>query len=471
MARSRDGWLIGATCLIMFLAVGVVGFSMVTENNRATAVKKLRDKAPAGLVNRVGAAARKGQAAANKAAVPNTSEQQPSASNTSAPAEADTIAAFKQLCEKKKAIKADAAWVDACEILSKKNMSEWTDEDRKQLAKYMGANREVIEELMRLADNGGPFYELDYSKGFAMEMPHLAELRDDARLLAADAALNAGQNNYDLAVKEILAGMKLANVLSDEPLLISQLVRIAMNSIMWSAVDEAIQGDKLTPDQARGLIQYAGGAGCREAFANSFNGEGMFGLAAFDDIRTGQMSGSFYGGDNWNLESTLLRLYGTPFLRPWLNTDEESYAGIMTRMTDAMRLPYYEAKPLLDGLQTEMEAFPRTRVLSRMLLPALTRTGEAQARNEACMDLMRLGVAVEQYHAQNGRYPQTLDAVAPTLGGAVPLDPYTGRPYVYQASAGAFSLSSARGSVVPAATRSGAVGVIDANGNIVWRGH
>jgi hypothetical protein len=100
-----------------------------------------------------------------------------------------------------------------------------------------------------------------------------------------------------------------------------------------------------------------------------------------------------------------------------------------------------------------------------MLLPALTRAIESQARTEAQFDLMQIGLSVEQYHAQNGTYPTTLDAIAPSIGGAVPVDPFTGQPYHYQLSSGGFLLYSV-----------GANGVDDRGtqdyrkGDIVWRG-
>lgn len=59
-------------------------------------------------------------------------------------------------------------------------------------------------------------------------------------------------------------------------------------------------------------------------------------------------------------------------------------------------------------------------------------------------------------------------AIAPVLGGAMPLDPCTRRPFVYEPCAYGFVLYSARGSVV-AHSPARLIPGTDAQGNIVWR--
>jgi hypothetical protein len=289
----------------------------------------------------------------------------------------------------------------------------------------------------------------------------------------ADAALRAGEGDFGEAVEDVTAGMALASALDKEPILISQLVRMAMDGIIYSAVEGSVQGEHLTPELSRRLIEYASGAGGREAFADSFIFEGFFGLDAFDDVRNGDFTLadmadiSLTSSDR--LDSVLLRAYGSVFARPWLNTDEETYADAIQRLNDAARLTFYESKPLFDQINTEIGDLPRTRVLSRMLSPALSRTADSQAAHEARMDLMQLGLAIEQYRVENGEYPTTLDQVAPLSGGAIPIDPFTGQPYVYQLSGGSFLIYSATASLVDA-DRARRFAGADEQGTIVWRG-
>jgi hypothetical protein len=372
----------------------------------------------------------------------------------------DSIAAFKQFTEKMDAVEADPNWKEALELMP--NWKKWTDEERAKVATFLDANRELISEIRRLADAGGPFIELDYSKGFAIELPHLAKLRAYARLLAADATLASVRGDYSDTVQNLNAIMNLANAAGEEPVLISQLIRIAITGIVYENVSQTVPVENLPPDLARQLLQMTAGADGRNGFANSFSMEGLVGLEAFDDIRSGDSTPA--GMSTSGVDAFLMQLYGSIIARPFLYMDQEAYADIMERMTDTMILPFYEAQPELERINNEIESLPRIRVMSRIILPALTRAAEAQARHEAQLGLMRLGLAVDLYHDQIGKYPQTLEDVAPTVGGEIPLDPFTGMPFVYEPSSDRFTLYSARGSVVSPVVSS------HNTDDIVWRG-
>lgn len=168
-------------------------------------------------------------------------------------------------------------------------------------------------------------------------------------------------------------------------------------------------------------------------------------------------------------DAFLMRFYGSALARPFLNFDERNYADIMNRMSAIVALPYYEANQAAEQLTEEIDSLPRTRYLSRMLLPAITRVTEVHALNEARTGLMQVGLAVEQYQGRYGVYPESLEAIVPMLNGSMPLDPYTGQPFVYEPRPNSFVLYSARGSTVSSTVRHDPR-YADARGNIVWRG-
>jgi len=463
---SRERWLIGLVSITVLLGMLLFASVLVTDRRREAAVGELKAKGRT-VLERVGVqGASAGPASVADASGGRKTRQE----KTGASSTEDSVAACARMIERKKALWDNPSWQEAIKILSEKKPGEWTEADRQKVAEFVAANREMILELRRLAKSGGLAYELDYSKGFAMELPHLAQLRDFARLLMADAAIRVGEGDFGEAVEDVTAGMALASALDKEPILISQLVRMAMDGIIYNAVEGSVQGEPLTPELSRRLIEYASHAGGREAYADSFTFEGFFGLGAFDGVRNGDLTQAGIPlPEEDKLDSVLFRVYGSIFARPWLNMDEETYADSMQRINEVAGLPFYEAKPLLDQLSTDIEDLPRTRLLSRILLPALTRSAEMQAAHEARMDLMQLGLAVELYHAENGEYPRTLDQVAPLSGGAIPIDPFTGQPYVYQLSGGSFLIYSATASLVDAERARHFPGA-DEQGNIVWRG-
>jgi len=103
-----------------------------------------------------------------------------------------------------------------------------------------------------------------------------------------------------------------------------------------------------------------------------------------------------------------------------------------------------------------------------MLTGAFTHASRSQARHEAKLDLMQMGLVIEQYQADHGLYPDTLDSIEPRLGGSMPVDPFTGEPYHYRRTGDSFRLYSVGANL----TDDG--GIVDTRstslGDLVWRG-
>jgi hypothetical protein len=243
----------------------------------------------------------------------------------------------------------------------------------------------------------------------------------------------------------------------------SQLTAMAIEAMSFAAAEIALPAAGISSDLARRLIEYAGRADLRGHFADSFSGEGMFGLEFFDNIREGRGPDGFFSS-----------VYGSVFARPWLNMDEETYLNTIQRFAEIAKLPYYEAAPHVLEIEQDTADLPLTRILSRPFLHGLVRTFassmECEARNEAMLDLMRIGISVEQYRATTGNYPATLDAISPSLGGAVPIDPFTGQPYHYQLSGASFLLYSVGSNLTDDGGINDRRGGEGKTGDIVWRG-
>jgi len=218
---------------------------------------------------------------------------------------------------------------------------------------------------------------------------------------------------------------------------------------MGSAVENSFDGSDLSPELTRRLMTQLAQADHRDDFAGTLTGEMYFGLKAFADIRAGIPTGLGAESD-----------FGPP-----QEADEKAYVEILSRIGSAARLPYYEAATEVSQIQSDVENMPQTLSYSRQLLPALGRACEAQARHEAIIDLMQIGLLVEQYKGRNGSYPDTLDEIASSLGGSVPVDPFSGKGYRYRPLGSTFVLYSI------SHNRLDDGGTHDyMKGDIVWRG-
>lgn len=340
-------------------------------------------------------------------------------------------------------------WNDLGRDVLSKHRRELSADERMRLEAFSSANQDLIRELRELAGRGGPVYPLHFTGGFHVEMPHLAQMRDFTRLLCADATAKALNGDYGGATEDLIAGMKLAVAIAGEPTLISQFSGIAMSGIVYEAFQRTFDRGELPHALAQELVRQAARSDGREAFADSLLGEQYMGLDVFSQLQqSGWLTGFDIAQDASEFSSRggtaglPLFLYASPLARPWQNMDELAYAEAMGSLADVTRLPYYEARPLLAELEGDIQNLPRTRVLSRDLLPTLTWAARAQARHEAQLDILQIGILLEQRYTQHGEYPATLDAIVGDLGGGVPVDPFTGESYHYEPRGDTFLLYS-----------------------------
>ena len=464
----RDRFYIGVAVFMAIVVATFVGLYIIGQQKRDAAVDKLRAKA---------------FPVAQQTSTPEPTETHPPETNPPempipesgkvTEEQYDTIAAFEALGKKMRDLRDDPLWR---EIIWNKKRSEWTEEEWGLITKYMDANRTVTLEIRRLANTSGPLHECDYVKDYVRDIPglrpdfqhyrHTATYRNCDSWLSLDAYVAAAQGDYERAIEDYTAMLDLSNMLKEDSAVISQLTRIVMADVCYANINENIRGEDLSPDMIKNIVMAAYDTGDRDSFASAVATEGMLNLDKFDGIRHRNLNGT--GLKPEGADAYLMHYYGSTLARPLLNMDEDVYAETMNQMSEAMLLPYYEAKPILDRINADIAELPQTRVLSRMLLPDIPGVADAQARHEATLGLMQVGLSIEHYHGQHGTYPETLEEIAPILGGPIPIDPYTGQPFVYEPRQNDFTLYSARGSVVGPGNRP-VPPWYNEQGDIVWR--
>ena len=89
---------------------------------------------------------------------------------------------------------------------------------------------------------------LDYQQGFLLRLPHLAYFKAAAQWLSASAVLNLHEGNSDSAAEDLRTLTRLVRNYGDEPLLISQLVSLAMRQIALGTIWEALHARDLSEE-------------------------------------------------------------------------------------------------------------------------------------------------------------------------------------------------------------------------------
>ena len=114
------------------------------------------------------------------------------------------------------------------------------------------------------------------------------------------------------------------------------------------------------------------------------------------------------------------------FWTPLLKKDLALYFSAVSQLEDDLKKPYY----MTQGKKIPF-SIPRYCILS-MVLPALERASLAAARNQAWLDVCKIGLALKIYRGKNGHYPDSLDELKPGTLPEIPLDTFTGKGLIYR---------------------------------------
>lgn len=92
-------------------------------------------------------------------------------------------------------------------------------------------------------------WNIPYSDGFSVSLPHLASLKNASQWLAAASLHDLHHQNRGSATQHLLTQLRLIQKLDHNNLLIGQLVRIAIASIAWGNTWSLLQADDWTDTQ------------------------------------------------------------------------------------------------------------------------------------------------------------------------------------------------------------------------------
>src|SRR5262245_16889379 len=118
---------------------------------------------------------------------------------------------------------------------------------RGELATYLRENATLVTNIIAATRRPDCDFGIDYSAGFMAMMPHLAKLRDSARLLAADARLAAAEGRADDAAQRTAAIYRMARQPLNDRLMISSLVGSAIAGLGHSTVKSLADTGALIP--------------------------------------------------------------------------------------------------------------------------------------------------------------------------------------------------------------------------------
>ena len=263
--------------------------------------------------------------------------------------------------------------------------------------------------------------------------PHFQDIRDVVQLLSYDSMLLAQENKMNEAFRDCRAAMNASGAVGDEPMGISQLVRVACRSMVVHSMEKILGlgavSDKTLSETQRALEQESEEnlllyvARGERAMLNGFLERVESGKVPVNTIR-GMVGSRLRSGTLSSMNDVEFALLA--------HTPESQHAAILrflTRIVEASKLPPEERRPALRVLEAEV---PNQPFLVRMLLPAFGKMEPAFVRSSAELRCAAVMLALERYRQATGKWPDSLESLVPRWIAKVPVDPFDGKPLRYR---------------------------------------
>ncbi len=265
-------------------------------------------------------------------------------------------------------------------------------------------------------------FPIDFSKGFQVEVEHLAPLRTLSRELHLDALHWSIRGDPDRALDDVYATLRLSDALLNEPMLISQLVRFA---IIGNALDtaETVLNRALLDDTQLLRLQALTDAIDFNVAHEAMRRGLVFETVALMDISNlyALVAESYTDRTNDLFELASRLAFPADAQRAVLSLDMDR----IVRVERPESWPEFDRWQNENFDQREVEARQFIAPVVQYLTPSYTGVWHSGIHAMTRLDLLRTAAAVERFRLANGRLPDTLTEVVPRFLAEVPADRFS----------------------------------------------
>ncbi|MCW5557042.1 MAG: hypothetical protein KIT22_04290 [Verrucomicrobiae bacterium] len=296
----------------------------------------------------------------------------------------------------------------------------------------LGRWKAELDELDAASRQPHARFQQRFGEDVDMLLPQLAAVKKISNLLQLRCAARLAAGDTEGALADIEFNERWARALSGDPLVITELVAIAIESIGTRMAWEGLVDHRWNDAQLQRLQGLFAARRPREDLVRAMRGERRFALAQYEGwVRnTGHLSGET--AENLGFPHPARSLP-----RGWVRQNQIS----LVRYHEILAARYAQwiagDLPAVQAGEDPVDQLKRERPgiyakLTLMLAPAYARTMEKTDWLLTITRMAEIACALERYRLVHAQYPESLDALTPSLISALPSDPCTGKPFQYR---------------------------------------
>lgn len=287
---------------------------------------------------------------------------------------------------------------------------------------FLTRHSDLLDEIEAAAlAEGEVRFPRDFREGPLMKTPEIESMRECTRLIDLRSRFAARTGDSDQAFRSVRAMIGLSKALRAEPMILSQLLRMAIYGVAVSALAETLSFTDWSEPQLAQLTEDCQSQDWHEAMKYALIGERAVGRVVFDQPEA---------APNYVVE----------YFYPSRPEDERFYLRFTTDSVKATDLEFPEAVAELKKLDRALEAefgnsspvAEFTHFNSLYYVPLVEAASVAFAWAETNRRAGAAQLAIELYRRHHGKPPATLQDLVPQYLAEEPADPFTGKPLLYR---------------------------------------
>lgn len=308
------------------------------------------------------------------------------------------------------------------------------------------SRKAVFDELKVASGRPECRFGVRYEDNVEALLPHLAWLKSAGQMLQIRAVAHLETGNRVAAAEDVHLILRLADAAGSDPILISMLVRLAIESQAAPAFWQGWRDQRWTAEDYQRFQKSFEAVNTRQAAIGALRGERIFGsslmdLLIRDPARYAAVLSGEDGSQSTGGPGLALRLIPSGWLRQNQASHSRWLDGVIQEGQDAP--PGMGLSVTARSIDADFGGPTPYNFIVRLMAPSFSKIFKKADRSTVRCLLVSTTCAIERYRAETGHLPATLADLAPKYLKGPPIDPMDGKPLRYQArSDGQFDLYS-----------------------------
>lgn len=281
-------------------------------------------------------------------------------------------------------------------------------------------------------------FPLHHHEGFDTLLAHLARLKVTQQILELRCAAHLALDTTAAAFADATNTLNVAELLREEPILVSQLVRYSQWAIAISTLWQGLAEHRWSDAQLEFFQRRLERVDCPQGLVLAFEGERAIGILCMERlIDNPPIYDDAMGPGTGSMIQLLRTLPRSVLRRSQMTLAHYQSVALSALRAELTNAPQTGLAAIVQSRDSKLEHiipgdFSPYTVMVRQLALATGGAIRKTARAQTTVKLAIVACALERHRLAHGSYPETLDALAPLFAAGVPLDPMVNKPFHYQ---------------------------------------